>query len=80
MPSLWLCGILSELILSQHQQRLFFFLQVAKAENFGGVWAVPLAPSLESPVISFMLAGLLPTAKTSVFKMSVAFFFFLMMF
>lgn len=55
----------------------FFFFLVAKAENFGGVWAVPLAPSLESSVISFALAGSLPTANTDVFKRSVAFFFFL---
>lgn len=72
MPSLWLCGILGEFILSKHKQRLFF--KVAKAENFGVFGHCFPVPSFEPPVISLRLAGFLPTANIGSFKMNVALF------
>lgn len=47
---------------------------VAEAENLGGVWAAPLAPALESSVISLTLAVLLQAANIGSFKMNVAVF------
>lgn len=47
---------------------MFVFFKVATANNFGGVWAVLLAPALESPVNSLVLARGLHTAGRGSFK------------